>query len=99
MLHIVEKFLKQVLRHYHVDVAQVTIKQLLHAQERLFYRGGRMLQAWPQGDIKVQQGLARIEEKHRAELITSGALAVADKKMVYTPPRNDQDSRGCAAVR
>ena len=51
MLQSSESFLKSVLRHYKVDVNSAQVQELLHARAKLYYRVGRLLQAWPQHQV------------------------------------------------
>ena len=76
----IEGFLKIVLRNYKVDMTVVTVKLLLHARARLFYRCGRMLQNWPASSFVVEQELAKIEHKYSNDLMQASAFRAAPEQ-------------------
>ena len=64
----VESFIKDVIRHYVIDMKQVYIKALMQCRSRLFFRIGRLAQKGPESDVALQQALATIEGKYATEL-------------------------------
>ena len=52
MLQTTEAFLKALLRHYVVDTKAATKQLLLQGRAKLYYRVGRLLQAWPQHKVR-----------------------------------------------
>ena len=56
MLKTAESFLKAVLRHYKVDVKSALMSPLLGTRAKLYFRIGRLLQAWPKHQVTVYVG-------------------------------------------
>ena len=48
-----ETFLKAVLRHYKLAATVPNKQLLLHARAKLYYRMGRLLQNWPQTEVRT----------------------------------------------
>ena len=46
-----ESFLKAVLRHYKVDLGSAQVTPLLGGRAKLYFRVGRLLQAWPRHQV------------------------------------------------
>ncbi len=74
MLDTSESFLKATLRHYKAELQQASMQKLLHARAKLYCRTGRLLQAWPQYQVKLQQSLANIEAKYASDLVAANAI-------------------------
>ena len=89
ILKTAEDFLKKVLRHYKVDMNRATVKQLLHARARLYYRAGRMLQSWPESEARLQRELSLAETKYSADLVVARAFEKAPP-LLYTLPDVEQ---------
>ena len=53
MLKTAESFVKAVLRHYKVDVKSAHVQPLLGGRAKLYFRVGRLLQAWPKHQVTV----------------------------------------------
>ncbi len=69
-----ETFLRAVLRHYKLQIQSCSMKLLLHGRAKLYYRIGRLLQAWPQSQFKLEQSLASIEKKYGEDLLEARAI-------------------------
>ena len=52
MLKTTETFIKTLLRHYAVDTKAASKQMLLQGRAKLYYRVGRLLQAWPQHKVR-----------------------------------------------
>ena len=61
MLTTSESFRKSTLIHYKIQMDGASVQLILHARAKLYYRAGRMMVAWPQNHVKLQQSLASIE--------------------------------------
>ena len=61
MLTTSESFRKSTLIHYKLQMDGASMQLILHARAKLYYRVGRMMVAWPQSHVKLQQSLASIE--------------------------------------
>ena len=48
-----ETFLKAVLRHYKLNATVPNKQLLLHTRAKLYYRMGRLLQNWPQTEVRT----------------------------------------------
>ena len=81
MLTTSESFLKSTLRHYKLQMDGASMQLILHARAKLYYRVGRMMVAWPQNHVKLQQSLASIESKYCGDLVAAKALS-----LVFTTP-------------
>lgn len=86
ILKTAEEFLKRVLRHYKVDVNRATVKQLLHSRARLYYRVGRLLQGWPESEIRLQRELSSVESKYASDLLVARAFEKAPGILYAMPP-------------
>ena len=69
-----EKFLREMLRHYAVDMTTALAKNVLHCRARLFFRIGKLAQNWPASSHAVESALAKVEEKYAQELLQSNAF-------------------------
>ncbi len=86
MMKTTETFLKTVLKAYKADMTKANVKMMLHSGARLYYRVGRLLQAWPGGVVPLQQALASAEAKYAADMLAAHAVATLPEPC-YTPPQ------------
>jgi hypothetical protein len=98
-----ESFLKAILRHYKLQMQGASMQNILHARAKLYYRVGRLMLAWPQHQVKLQQSLASIESKYSEDVLAAGALAsklpaIHDMpEMVVTASADKQGKAGKSA--
>ncbi len=86
ILQTVELFLKTLLKHYSVTNKDVQVRKLLECRARLYYRAGRLAQAWPGTPFQTKKALAAIESKYAKEMAEAAATQ-GEVRRKYAEPQ------------